>query len=202
MRFVKLSWAPPIHVSSKKDRRTESSRMYELMPTILSDEEYSKVKEERMKVKENQSYHPPIAITPDQLHLYTLLCDMTDTVIDEKKRTHEKSKIGFTVDNIQNISSPPKMYYHTNEIGARETKLPGIYEKLIEEDRTRTAEILKRQLHVRIMKSKDRKEFRTFGMAFSGFDIEFYVMVFDDEKKSPYQFHQIEQVKLPIMAYS
>lgn len=29
------------------------------------------------------------------------------------------------------------------EIGARETKLPGIYEKLIEEDRTRTAEILK-----------------------------------------------------------
>ncbi|GAA5804320.1 hypothetical protein HPULCUR_009807 [Helicostylum pulchrum] len=31
-------------------KSTESSRMYELMPTILSDEEYSKVKEERMVI--------------------------------------------------------------------------------------------------------------------------------------------------------
>jgi hypothetical protein len=48
------------------------------------------------------------------------------------------------------------------------------------------------------MKSKDPKEFVTFGMVFNGFNIELYVMAFDFENTpSPYQFYQIEKLKLP-----
>lgn len=57
--------------------------------------------------------------------------------------------------------------------------------------------MLKRQLHVRIMKSKDPKEFVTFGVVFNGFNIELYVMAFDSENTPPYQFHEIEKLKLP-----
>lgn len=47
------------------------------------------------------------------------------------------------------------------------------------------------------MKSKDLKEFVTFGMVFNGFDIELYIMAFDSENDSPYQFYEIEKLKLP-----
>lgn len=67
----------------------------------------------------------------------------------------------------------------------------------MEEDRARTAEILKRQLHVRIMKSKDPKEFVTFGVVFNGYNIEMYVTAFDPQNTPPYQFYEIEKVKLP-----
>ncbi|KAI9020150.1 hypothetical protein CLU79DRAFT_690578, partial [Phycomyces nitens] len=54
------------------------------------------------------------------------------------------------------------------EVGCGEIKFPGTTSQLSEEDRARIAEMLKRQLHVRIMKSKDPKEFVTFGMVFNG----------------------------------
>jgi hypothetical protein len=53
------------------------------------------------------------------------------------------------------------------EIGLHDTTF-----QLVEEGRARTAEILKKQLHVRIMKSKDPKELVTFGVVFNGFEIE------------------------------
>ncbi len=78
-------------------------------------------------------------------------------------------------------SSVPVKYI----VGCGEIKPPGTTSQLVDEDRARTAEILKRQLHVRIMKSKDSKEFVTFGVVFNGFNIELYVMAFDFENTPP-----------------
>lgn len=61
----------------------------------------------------------------------------------------------------------------------------------------RTAEMLKRQLHGRTIKSKYEKEFVTFGIVFNGFDIEFYVMAFGVEGTPHYQFYQINTLKIP-----
>lgn len=83
------------------------------------------------------------------------------------------------------------------EVGCGEIKPPGTIPQLVNEDRARTAETLKRQLHGRIMKSKDQKEFVTFGMIFNGFDIELYLMAFDVESTPPYQFYKIDSLKLP-----
>jgi hypothetical protein len=84
------------------------------------------------------------------------------------------------------------------EVGCGEIKPPGTTSQLAEEDWAKTAKILKRQLHVRVMKSKDPKEFVTFGVVFNGFNIELYVMVFDFENTPPpYQFYEIEKLKLP-----
>lgn len=47
------------------------------------------------------------------------------------------------------------------------------------------------------MKSKDQKELVTFGMVFNGFDIELYLMTFDVEGTPPYQFYEIDTLKLP-----
>lgn len=47
------------------------------------------------------------------------------------------------------------------------------------------------------MKSKDPKEFATFGVVFNGFNIELYVMAFDFENTPPYRFYEIEKLKLP-----
>ncbi|RCH82235.1 hypothetical protein CU098_007197 [Rhizopus stolonifer] len=67
------------------------------------------------------------------------------------------------------------------EVGCGEIKPPGTTSQLVEEDRARTSELLKRQLHVRFMKSKDPKQFVTFDAVFNGFNIELYVMAFDFE---------------------
>ncbi|GAA5816938.1 hypothetical protein MFLAVUS_010473 [Mucor flavus] len=83
------------------------------------------------------------------------------------------------------------------EVGCSEIKAPNTSSQLVEEGQARTAEILERQLYVRIMKSKDPKEFATFGVVFNGFNIELYVMAFDFENTPPYRFYEIEKLKLP-----
>ncbi|GAA5800723.1 hypothetical protein HPULCUR_006159 [Helicostylum pulchrum] len=74
-----------------------------------------------------------------------------------------------------------------HEVGCGEIKPPGTSFRLLEEDRARSAEILKQQLYVRMLKSKNPKEFVTFG-----YDIELYIMVFDFENSCRYQFYEIE----------
>lgn len=87
------------------------------------------------------------------------------------------------------------------EIGCGEIKPEGTTYQLVEEDQARIAETLKRQLHVRIMKSKDRKDFKTFGMVFNGLDIELYMMVFDPEDADHYDFYEIDKLKLLSSVY-
>lgn len=72
------------------------------------------------------------------------------------------------------------------EIGCGEIKPPGTTSQLVEEDWARMAEMLKRQLYARIMKSKDPKEFVTFSIIFNEFNIELYVMDFEFENIPPY----------------
>lgn len=69
---------------------------------------------------------------------------------------------------------------------------------VVEKDRARAAELLKTWLHVLVMKSKDLKEFVSFGIAFDGFDIELYVTAFDLENNRPYQFYEIKHLKLSL----
>lgn len=83
------------------------------------------------------------------------------------------------------------------EIGCGEIKPPGTSESLVETDRARIAEIMKRQLHVRMMKSKDIKEHITFGIIFDGFNVELYSLTFNTIDCFPYKFNQLEKLKLP-----
>jgi hypothetical protein len=76
---------------------------------LKSGEWYSKIRDSYMfvnlqylliqKLKKNQLYYPPIATTPSQQHLNTFLCNMADTIINDKQVPGKKSEIGFTVDN-------------------------------------------------------------------------------------------------------
>ncbi|RCH83375.1 hypothetical protein CU097_006373, partial [Rhizopus azygosporus] len=52
------------------------------------------------------------------------------------------------------------LFVNDQEVGCGEIKSPGTTSQLLEEDWARTAETLKRQLPVCIMKSKDTKEFK------------------------------------------
>ncbi|ORE14394.1 hypothetical protein BCV71DRAFT_276070, partial [Rhizopus microsporus] len=92
-----------------------------------------------------------------------------------------KSEIEFTVDNVAPLFSgigqgkasilPTNnacrrirvdfvLFVNDQEVGCGEIKSPGTTSQLLEEDWARTAETLKRQLPVCIMKSKDTKEFK------------------------------------------
>ncbi|KAI9028825.1 hypothetical protein CLU79DRAFT_514073 [Phycomyces nitens] len=175
----------------------------------------------------SQLYYPPAAPTPGQLHLNTFLCNITDTIINDKQGPYKKSEIGFTIDNVSPLF---KYLFPTNgvlsykwekssmlprgtaskgirmdfiilasgqEIGCGEIKPMGTTPQLINEDRARTVETLKRQIHGRILKSKNQKEFMTFGLIFNGFDIELYLMVFEIEGTEHYQFYKVDTLKLP-----
>ncbi|KAL0088628.1 hypothetical protein J3Q64DRAFT_1340482 [Phycomyces blakesleeanus] len=185
------------------------------------------MKDWRMKVKKCQLYFPPAAATPKQLHLNTFLCTLTDTIVHEKSQQERKSEIGFTIDHVSPLLKyifPAKgvlsckwersstlqastackkvrtdliLIANGQEVGCGEIKTPCPTSQLLEEDRSRIAETLKRQLHARIMKSKDVKEFFTFGIIFDGFNIELYMMIFDFQRTLPYQFYYVERVKLP-----
>lgn len=81
------------------------------------------------------------------------------------------------------------------EIGCGEIKTKGTSLSLLEEDRARIAEIMKRQLHVRIMKAKSEKEFITFGIFIYDIRMDVYVMRFS--KKSGYQLYLLQTITLP-----
>lgn len=102
-----------------------------------------------------------------------------------------------TKNTCKNVRTDFILIANDQEIGCGEIKPPGATSQSIEEDRARTSESMKRQLHTRILKSKDTKEFMTFGLVFSGLDIELYVMVFDTEKSPVYNLYEVENVKLP-----
>jgi hypothetical protein len=81
------------------------------------------------------------------------------------------------------------------EVGCGEIKCQGTSEKLQENDRARIAETLKRQLHQRIMKARDIKEFKTFGIFIQGFKMELYTLTFDANEG--YQLYQLDTLDLP-----
>jgi hypothetical protein len=86
------------------------------------------------------------------------------------------------------------------ELGCGEIKPIGTPIALLEEDRARLAETMKRQLNVRIMKAKSIKEFQTFGFFIYGFEIELYVMRFDEE--NGYQLYLSQNITLPTTSSS
>ncbi|CAO3606959.1 unnamed protein product [Cunninghamella blakesleeana] len=99
--------------------------------------------------------------------------------------------------NYKALRNDLTLFANDQEIGCGEIKLPGTYISLAEEVRARIAEVLKRQLHRRII-SKEKKEFATFGMMINGYDIELYIMIFDENQNLPYKFYQVDNIKLPI----
>ncbi|KAI8085963.1 uncharacterized protein B0P05DRAFT_28991 [Gilbertella persicaria] len=147
--------------------------------------------------------------------------------MNEKRTQEEKSEIGFIVDNVSSLfkylfpandvllckwekaSTSNKnneckkirtdfvIMANGLEVGCGEVKTANTSFYLLEEDRARMAETLKRQLHVRMMKSKKTKEFVSFGILFDGFKIELYTMTFEAEKTPPYQLYEAEKLTLP-----
>lgn len=71
-------------------------------------------------------------------------------------------------------------------------------EATLESGRVAMAESMKRQVHLRIIKAKDTKEFYTFGILFHGHTIELFVMMFTDANpRVPYTMYQIETLINP-----
>lgn len=90
------------------------------------------------------------------------------------------------------------LYYDGKRIGCSEVKKDhNIHFKLLESDRARIAETMKRQLRVRIMASKSEKEMITFGIFCSGHTIELYIMSFNSKAEVPYQLYKIQTLKIP-----
>ncbi|KAI8377038.1 hypothetical protein EDC96DRAFT_435715, partial [Choanephora cucurbitarum] len=61
----------------------------------------------------------------------------------------------------------------------------------------RIAETLRRQSHVRIMKSNNTKEFATVGVMFNEFSIVLYAIAFDSSNTFPYQLYEVKRLMIP-----
>ncbi|KAI9468468.1 MAG: hypothetical protein EXX96DRAFT_590738 [Benjaminiella poitrasii] len=211
-------------IISSIELNTVLPQKYKLMPAVLNDKEYAQIRSWRRSVANDEIYFPPHAITIDQLNLNNLLCHVAETAL---KNDEDKSEIGFIVHDISpifrylfplkdsisykwdkssfkiNADDNKKLrldfifYANDQEIGCGEVKVYNDNYSLLDNDRARIAETMKRQLHVRIMNCKEQKEMMTFGMFCNVYDIELYIMTFDDKVKQPYQFYKIRTLTVP-----
>lgn len=95
----------------------------------------------------------------------------------------KRDKSSFKINN--NVSQKLRLDFvfdaNDQEIGCGEVKVCNHNSSLLDNDRARIAETLKRQLHVRIMKCKDPEQMVTFGMFCNDHDIELYIMSFGEK---------------------
>ncbi|KAI8877160.1 hypothetical protein K501DRAFT_337607 [Backusella circina FSU 941] len=87
------------------------------------------------------------------------------------------------------------IYDKYQELGCGEVKIGGTSTKLLEEDRARLGETMKRQLHHRIHHAKSPHEFSTFGIFIYGTNIELFRCYFTNEKE--YHFTLLKTIILP-----
>ncbi|KAG1169876.1 hypothetical protein G6F46_003049 [Rhizopus delemar] len=79
------------------------------------------------------------------------------------------------------------------EVGCGELKPFGKAKELIEIDRARIGEVCKRQLHVRMWKSKSMKEHVTFGILLAGYQLELIKLKFNNGE---YEYSLLKTIKL------
>jgi hypothetical protein len=87
------------------------------------------------------------------------------------------------------------LYDTYQELGCGEVKVRNICAKLLEEDRTRLGEMLKKQLHDRIFHAKTQNEFKTFGFFIYNTTVEIYTCEFTNNKE--YLFVLLRSLTLP-----
>lgn len=89
------------------------------------------------------------------------------------------------------------MYAKSQEIGCGEVKNWGVSDALLNNDRGRIVETMKRQLRSRVLKSKDQKEHVTFGIFCYGCTIKLYLMTFDNQAEISYQVYELIKSNAP-----
>ncbi|KAG1136179.1 hypothetical protein G6F37_011699 [Rhizopus arrhizus] len=160
-----------LHISAINFNTTLPQK-YRLTPVILKDNEYSQIRQWRRCIVNDEHYFPPHATTLDQLYLNNLLCHVVDTVFkDDKDRSEiefiventspifkylfpSKGSISYKWEKscfIPNNNTNKKLridfvlYYDGKRIGCGEVKKDhNISFKLLESDRARIAETMKR----------------------------------------------------------
>lgn len=108
--------------------------------------------------------------------------EMSSTCLDDE----EESKL-MTTDFL--------FYDGVNEIGCGKIKFNSVDKRLLEEDRARLGETLKRQLHRRIKNAKSEKEFQTFGAFIEGPHVELYKSTFS--RQEGYEFILLCKIAFP-----
>lgn len=75
------------------------------------------------------------------------------------------------------------LYNTYQELGCGEVKVGNVNDKMLEEDRDRLGEMLKKQLHDRIFHAKTKNEFKSFGFFIYNSTIEIYTCEFTINKE-------------------
>ncbi|KAI8877740.1 hypothetical protein K501DRAFT_197552 [Backusella circina FSU 941] len=82
------------------------------------------------------------------------------------------------------------------EVGCGEVKRPGVSEALLNEDKMRVLEVMKRQLHLRLFHAKKEYEAVTFGILVQGTTVILLRMQMDLEN-GVYMYHEECPFALP-----
>jgi hypothetical protein len=92
------------------------------------------------------------------------------------------------------------IYDTYQELGCGEVKVGNVCPKLLEEDRARLGESMKKQLHNRIFRAKNESEFKTFGLFIHNTTIEMYTCKFTNNKE--FVFVLLKSITLPTLKTS
>lgn len=88
------------------------------------------------------------------------------------------------------------------EIGTIEITIVDAVDSLVEEDKYRIAESLKKQLHKRLLHARQEKELITFGAMFYENKFEFSIMEFTENAKYDYTVYESIPLSLHIQTWS
>ncbi|CAO3700154.1 unnamed protein product [Rhizopus stolonifer] len=196
-----------------------------LNPVFFAEGIYQQVRQWQRCIKIESTYFPPLAVDDEQLNLNTFLTSTLDTVFKSKEKKEidlisediapflrylfpSRGRIEYAWE-APSFLHPSKgvgrqrhdfIMYEADctEIGCGEVKVGNVTHSLLENDRARIIETMKRQMHVRIFKSKGIKEIKTFGIFCNNYDIELYVLYFvDSHDQEPYNVQHLQTLKLP-----
>ncbi|CEP09504.1 hypothetical protein [Parasitella parasitica] len=112
----------------------------------------------------------------------------------------EKASATNTTSEGCNIRTDFLLYDTYQELGCGEVKVGNVCAKLLDEDRARLGEMLKKQLHDRIFHAKTQNEFKTFGFFIYNSTIEIYTCEFTNNKE--YVFVLLRLITLPTLKTS
>ncbi|CAO3658407.1 unnamed protein product [Rhizopus stolonifer] len=108
----------------------------------------------------------------------------------------------FKQNNIDNVRLRPDIIFNYQqqeevvEVGCGEVKKPGVSQALLDEDKIRVLEVMKRQLHLRLYHAKKEYEAATFGVLVQGATVILLEMKMDLEN-GVYMYHEQQPFTLP-----
>ncbi|KAI8083968.1 uncharacterized protein B0P05DRAFT_570386 [Gilbertella persicaria] len=108
----------------------------------------------------------------------------------------------FKQDGVENVSLRPDIIFNYQqlkevvEIGCGEVKKPGVSQALLDEDKMRVLEVMKRQLHLRLCRARKEYEAVSFGVLIQGTKIILLKMKLDIDK-GLYMYYEQQPFILP-----